>query len=753
MNKLLIKTIKAGAIIPALGLLLMAVPVGAHVDPVGCFSNGVGLSLAVYRADGITPVAAGTVQSGETIKYEATLSYLGGTNCYFEGGTLTITTPDGVGHVVASGGGIPLVTTTFVAPQQSYVVDESDVAATKLPASAVYVGGVSHQDGDDQTAGANTNLENTYQDVALEVTKTATPAFDRTHSWTIDKSVDIAVHNLLNGQSDDSIYEIVVDKTTVDSNYTVSGTITIHNPALFATAVITGVADSVSGVGVMTVNCPVAFPYNLLAGQDLICTYSGLLPDSATRTNTATASTSGDVNGDSGDASVDFTEVNPNVIGLNQITVDDTNNSGDFGPVSSDTTHNYSRTFTCGIEQGQFQGTNNQVPNTATIVETQQSNDALVVVNCVEPLVIEKTATTSYNKDWDWTIEKSADQTELELQDGESFTVNYEVEVTPSSEDINHVVSGTVTITNPVGNPDVQVTSVTDMLDSSGAVTLVCDQVAPVTLSGGESINCTYSKNVVGKTDTENKVTVTTDNQALNGSDTAAVVWGQPNNITDECVTVNDDNVNGPQGVVICENDADKTIEYSIVFGPDSNQDADVVTACDDDFDHINNADFVTNDNQEVGQDDWTVHVVVDCFQGCTLTQGYWKTHNASHWGGAPDDPNWANIGNWDGDGSLELEDETLAWGMTWFNVFTTPVKGRVWYQLAHQWMAAYLNSFQASVPADVQDALDDGWVWLMNNSPSTKKSTQASTWASLLGSYNEGLIGPGHCDEQNPPL
>src|SRR3989344_53280 len=144
--------------IALMGILFFAFSVNAHTDPGGCFSNGVGLSTSVYRADGTTPVATsgGTVQSGETIQYEATLSHLGGSNCNFEGGTLTITTPDNVAHVVASGAGIPLVTSVspFVAPQQSYVVSEGDLVGIFLNADVDYTGGTSHTPTQHQNASA-----------------------------------------------------------------------------------------------------------------------------------------------------------------------------------------------------------------------------------------------------------------------------------------------------------------------------------------------------------------------------------------------------------------------------------------------------------------------------------------------------------------------------------------------------------------------------------------------------------------------
>jgi hypothetical protein len=60
------------------------------------------------------------------------------------------------------------------------------------------------------------------------------------------------------------------------------------------------------------------------------------------------------------------------------INVDDTNPGGDAGPFSSTTSYTYDRTFTCDGDEGQH-------PNTATIIETGQSDDALVTVTCTPP--------------------------------------------------------------------------------------------------------------------------------------------------------------------------------------------------------------------------------------------------------------------------------------------------------------------------------------------------------------------------------
>ncbi len=135
----------------------------AHDDPASCSSNGVGLSLTVFRADGTTPVGGGSIAAGETVKYQATLTNLGGTNCNYEGGTLNIITPDGVTHTVASPATpvVPLVTTgsPFVSTQISYVATGADAAGDNdFDAAADYSGGISHTGEIHDTASAHVDV-------------------------------------------------------------------------------------------------------------------------------------------------------------------------------------------------------------------------------------------------------------------------------------------------------------------------------------------------------------------------------------------------------------------------------------------------------------------------------------------------------------------------------------------------------------------------------------------------------------------
>src|SRR5205085_6721666 len=84
----------------------------------------------------------------ETIIYQATVGFRGGTDCAFENGTITITTPDGVAHDVTPAGGVPkLGGTGGVAsvPSQtvSYQVRSQDIVGGKVTASSTYGAGAS----------------------------------------------------------------------------------------------------------------------------------------------------------------------------------------------------------------------------------------------------------------------------------------------------------------------------------------------------------------------------------------------------------------------------------------------------------------------------------------------------------------------------------------------------------------------------------------------------------------------------------
>jgi len=588
-------------------------------------------------------------------------------------------------------------------------------------------------------------------DYEVTVSKTANTTFTRTFNWTIEKSVTPETWDLFTGDSGTSEYTVEVTKGDgVDSDWAVNGTITIENNTPFA-ATIESVSDTISGFGAVAVNCGVSFPHVLVSGDSLECTYSTSLPDGSDRTNTATVTTSGAVGGGSADADVIFGD--PTTVVNDTINVDDTY-AGDLGSFSDSGSTSYPRTFTCDDDEGTHD-------NTATIVETGQSDDASVTVNCYA-LTVDKDADTALNRTWTWTIEKSADQTDLLLSEGQLFQVNYQVTVDASSTDSDHAVSGNISVHNPAPI-DATLNSVADVVSPNIAADVECGVTFPYTLAADDTLNCTYSADLPDDADRTNTATATLQNYDY---DSAGV--GTPSGTSDftgsanvdfsgatvtevdECVDVNDTNV-GFLGTV-CAADAPKTFEYSLWFG--AHPDADVVLECGENT-HTNIASFETNDTGTTDEDDETVNAVVECAVGCTLTQGYWKTH--SHHGPAPEDDAWFNLGDVDGDGTSEGADENFfKSGKTYYQILWTAPAGNAYYILAHQYIAAELNFLNGADPTAAQAAFDAATTLFNTYTPAqigALKGNNATrklflSLATTLDKYNNGLIGPGHCSE-----
>ncbi len=391
------------------------------------------------------------------------------------------------------------------------------------------------------------------------------------------------------------------------------------------------------------------------------------------------------------------------------------------------------------------------------------NGDSEISTPFLAKLEVEKTVNESFDRSWTWDIQKTiTNDNDLLLAEGESYTVNYEIEVTPTDVDDNWAVSGDITIHNPNAGA-VEITDVTDIVDGTAA-TVVCGVTFPHDLVGGGDLVCSYTATEadgLDGTEDENTATVVTTIADIGNLVNVPVDYGNtPATETDECVTVNDTfNFPGtPTDVEICADDADKTIAYSVTVGPDTNQDADIVVACDNNSDHPNIADLVTNDEGITDSDGANLHVVVNCTTGCTLTQGYWKTHSRE--GKAPYDGNWANLLG-------GQEEDTIFFLSTysWYTVFWTPVGGRPYYQLAHQYMAAKLNQLNgAGVPANVAAAMLSAEALFNNPAYGTPAQIDAlkgknaqsirqqfTSLAGVLGSYNEGNQEVPHCDEQNP--
>ena len=141
-----------------------------------------------------------------------------------------------------------------------------------------------------------------------------------------------------------------------------------------------------------------------------------------------------------------------------------------------------------------------------------------------------------------------------------------------------------------------------------------------------------------------------------------------------------------------------------------------------------------------------TINVHVPCEEGCTLTQGYWKTHSEN--GRAPYDDTWLQIGASGSNSTFYLS------GMSYYGVLREPPRGNAYYILARQFIAAKLNTLKgASTTPEVEAAIASANTFFMTYGPGAIVSkavrNQALIDASILDGYNNGYVGPGHCSEQ----
>ncbi len=135
------------------------------------------------------------------------------------------------------------------------------------------------------------------------------------------------------------------------------------------------------------------------------------------------------------------------------------------------------------------------------------------------------------------------------------------------------------------------------------------------TVPADDSLVCTYSSSLPNADARTNTATATAYGVTYTAD--AAITFGEPTNVIDECVTVTD-SLQGVLGTA-CANESPKTWTYNRTVGP--------YATCGD-FNVRNTASFVTNDTGATGSDNWNVLVhVIGCgnlfHTGTTCEQYY----------------------------------------------------------------------------------------------------------------------------------
>jgi hypothetical protein len=493
------------------------------------------------------------------------------------------------------------------------------------------------------------------------------------------------------------------------------------------------------------------------------------------------------------------------------LAVDDTMLPGDPNHTFTDSgVFEYSHTFKCNDDEGDNDNTATGTFSTGPDTNGTVSDTASVNVDC-HAVTVQKTAFTRLNRDFDWNPDKKivvrpedvteqdkqsyctllnsgvysgsylCDDIVLKLQPEGVYDTVYSLTATKDGgTESGFEVFGTITVTWPADAPEPVFTgNPTDLLTYlSGSPASVNGTVSNC-VAGTNQITCDYVAAVPNDRSGTNTASIVrpyvcyaSDESiqacAVPGSKTysgsAAFSFADAEvTETDNCVVMSD-LFNDPTDPVlnlgpsfewtIGEVCASSTVYVTGDINPDAPFEsldihADWAPSAEQCRFMVPNLLTITFEGGGTKNDE-AVITVDSCDFGCTFTQGYWKTHAIY----APK-PQFAKKrdATWDEVGPLAENTVFFLSGTTWINVFHTPPKGNAYYNLAHQYMAAKLNGYGgASVPANVATAIANAEAWFALYPPShsfwkTSKN-QVMQAAGILGSYNEGSIGPGHCAE-----
>lgn len=403
-------------------------------------------------------------------------------------------------------------------------------------------------------------------EAGLTVTKDVNASYDRTYTWQIDKQ-------LAEGQSPDVVveedgtatvkYTVNVDNTGyTDSGQQISGKITVNNPndyedvevtvsdenTLLAQCIINAEDSNPDLAGVQQIvprNGSVVVDYSCDASEVTEADYSG-------HSNTATITWGDGQEAQSQPMPIEFTldEVTDDTVEVFEDNADPEGEATLLGTVhyeEAPKSFNYEITYVVPRDECLI------FTNTAWVVITGDDiSDSQDVSICDQKnLTIAKDVKATYERDYDWSVEKQVDQSRFTVAGDGTVTAHYTVKATAgAAQDSAKQVSGSITIANPNTQVGELTGTVTDLVSIPSATCTILGTDADeatdgfqVVLADGQSITLDYECTVPAGTDIGSGY----DN-------TATVSWGQDRQaqdvvpfefeqakLTDDSVSVIDD--------------------------------------------------------------------------------------------------------------------------------------------------------------------------------------------------------------------
>jgi hypothetical protein len=389
----------------------------------------------------------------------------------------------------------------------------------------------------------------------------------------------------------------------------------------------------------------------------------------------------------------------------------------------------------------------------ATGLTTPVGQDISHVSFCYDiELVVSKTVSTSFKRDFDWTLVKSVDKPSVTLESGAEATVNYTVAATKNSgTDSDWTVAGTIDVTNPHKTLTASGVSLVDTLTNHGTIVVACpsNSLAPLA-----KMTCSYGAVSLssGVARTNTGVADSTTYGIVKGEGSVAVNFVTPTSIFDNAVNVTD-SYSGA-GVLASGLTASRTFNYArTILASQLTCGANTIA---------NTASLATDDGA-TRTASANVTATLTCatvtpapepapapappttplLTGCAYSQGYWSTHSSQ--GPASYNNTWAKLG-----------ENTIFYlsGQTNYSEMHVNPKGNAYHTLAQQYIAARLNVLAgAPAPAGVDmNAIDAFYKKytpaqidaMKGNDPIRK---QALEWSSTLDSFNNGKLNASHCN------
>ncbi len=389
-------------------------------------------------------------------------------------------------------------------------------------------------------------------ELGLTVSKTANASFDREYLWKLDKQADRTKADIDKGSAEFKYTVTATPNGYKDSGHKLGGNITLANPNQFASGAITAtVSDAVDIKGLtceitaddvdseteglqvlVPANSSVVLPYTC-DGEFSEAGYTG--------TNTVNVSwtdAKDDVAKTSATAAVEFKQVGSK---NHEVQVfDDKVNQSEDPELLGTATWNAEKTPT-GFDAYSLSfpgtpGTCTDYTNTAIIAGTDASASETVTVCVEKPLAVSKVVAASYDRDYDWKVEKEADKTSFKVDGEGNVVAKYTVTATQNSHtDSNWALGGKITVGNPNEFGSITAT-VQDQPGLSGVQCTIkgkdADSVAPgfqVKLDAGDTVTLDYTcdvSNGVAESDYTGRTNV------------ATATWGEGRSASSEAVGI-----------------------------------------------------------------------------------------------------------------------------------------------------------------------------------------------------------------------